>query len=202
MNAGHIYVLAFDNGTVKVGQTKNAPQRLNTHKSNARSFGLTVINEWVSPLHAGCRANEDALKAIAASLGGRPTSPEYFSGVDFDAVVEKARELTFTTPEPGTLPEPDAENLAQPAEELPQRTAREHAIRDAAVEWMTDYLAREVAAARAFLDKGHGPDVLYRIGDVDRIGDIMWLILDREYEINQHYDAVLAIQRRLSGSDS
>ena len=76
MSAGHVYVLAFDNGTVKVGQTKNATQRLNTHKSSARGFGLTVTDEWVSPLHAGYRANEDALKGIAASLGGTTTSQE------------------------------------------------------------------------------------------------------------------------------
>jgi len=70
MSAGHVYVLAFDNGTVKVGQTQNASQRMSTHKSTARGFGLTVTGEWVSPLHTGWRANEDALKAIAADLGG------------------------------------------------------------------------------------------------------------------------------------
>lgn len=207
MNAGHVYVLAFDNGTVKVGQTQNASQRLNTHKSLARSLGLAVTDEWVSPLHVGWRTNEDALKAIAASLGGTPTSPEYFGGVDFAAVVEKAQELTFTTPEADTTPEhgtaeSDAKNLAEPDWEIRPRTAREDAIRDVATEWVADAMADEVAFCRMFLDKNLG---LYsELGKKlpARSQDVIRLILQREGEIGRHYDTVLAIQRRLSGSDA
>ena len=196
MNAGHVYVLAFDNGTVKVGQTQNATQRLNSHKSAARGFGLTVTDEWVSPPHVGYRANEDALKAIAVNLGGTPTSQEYFNGVDWATVVEKAEvELTFATPAP------DVEDPTGPGEEPPQRTAREVAIRDHAVEWVETALAQEVTAARLFLDLGRGPEDMYGIGGVDRIGDIMRLILNHENGIKLHYDTVMAIQRRLSGSD-
>jgi hypothetical protein len=200
MNAGHVYVLAFDNGTVKVGQTQNAPQRLSSHKSIARGFGLTVTGEWVSPPHAGYRANEDALKAIAASLGGTPTSQEYFSGVDFAAVVEKAQELTFTAPEAGESPEPDAEDPAQPAEP-PQMTAREIAIRDDATKSVADAIAYEVTVARQFLDWGGTPGDIYAVKGASRMGDMMQLILTREHEIARHFDTVLAIQRRLTGSD-
>ena len=98
MNPGYVYVLAFDNGTIKVGRTQNAARRLGSHKSSARSFGLTIADEWVSPLHVEWQANEDALKAIAAIAGGTATSPEYFSGASFDAVAKKARELPFTPP--------------------------------------------------------------------------------------------------------
>jgi predicted GIY-YIG superfamily endonuclease len=34
MNACHIYVIAFDNGTIKVGRTQNLKGRLSAHKSD------------------------------------------------------------------------------------------------------------------------------------------------------------------------
>ena len=200
MNAGHVYVLAFDNGTVKVGQTQNATQRLNSHKSIARGFGHTVTGEWVSPLHAGWRANEDALKAIAAELGGTPAGQEYFSGVDFTMVVDRAQRLTFEAPEAATSPpEPDAEDLPRPAENPPQRSDRAIAIRDAATEWVARMIANEVAGARLFLDKGQGPDAIDGIPTASRLAGIMRLILREENEIRRQYDTVLTIQRRLNG---
>lgn len=113
MSAGYVYVLAFTNGTVKVGRTQDKGQRMTAHKSAARKFGLTVTDEWVSPLHAEWRANEDALKNIAAGMGGTAHTREYFSGVDFAAVVTEAKRLTYTPPPPPRTrvrrePEPDA----------------------------------------------------------------------------------------------
>jgi len=189
MSAGHVYVLAFDNGTVKVGQTQNASQRMSTHKSTARGFGLTVTGEWVSPLHTGWRANEDALKAIAADLGGTVTGQEYFSGVDFAAVVEKAQELTFTAPEPVvTYPARSAD-----------MSARDRAIRDAATEIVVRGLADEARAARMALDEGIPTDFDKDMDVPARLGGVMQLILNQENQIRRQYDTVLAIQRRLNG---
>jgi len=189
MNAGHVYVLAFDNGTVKVGQTQNANQRMSSHKSIARGFGLTVTGEWVSPLHAGWRANEDALKAIAVSLGGTPAGQEYFSGIDFAAVVEKAQELTFPAPEP------DVMSPARTAD----MSARNRAIRDVAAEIVARALAEEVPFARRFLDEGIPADFDKDMDVPTRLGGVMQLILNQENEIRRQYDTVLAIQRRLNG---
>jgi len=201
MNAGYVYVLAFDNGTVKVGQTQNASRRLGNHKSSARGFGLAVTDEWVSPLHADWRANEEALKAIATGLGGTPAGREYFSGVDFAAVVEKAEELTFPVPESGESSEPCSFEPTYWNETFPKRTSREHAIRDAAAEWLREQIANEITVARMFLDKGHGPRFMYDDIEAERLGDFMKLILEREREVEKHFDTVLAIQRRLSGAD-
>lgn len=100
---GHIYVLAFDNGTVKVGRTQDVRQRLGAHRSGARKFGLTIAREWVSPCHAEWRQNEDGLKALAVTLGGIPLSAEYFKDVDFDALAARALELPYTArPDRGT----------------------------------------------------------------------------------------------------
>ena len=109
MNSGYVYAVAFSHGTVKVGQTKGIAARIGAHKSNARSFGVTVADWWASPVHAEWLQNEEALKVIARDLGGTPTSPEYFTGVDFAALVSEARKLRFTVPEfPATGERPKA----------------------------------------------------------------------------------------------
>lgn len=98
MNPGYVYVLAFSNGDVKVGRTQNARNRLKTHRSTARRFGLTVTDSWVSPLHLEWAMNEDTLKVIATKCGGSAKSPEYFAGADYAAVVTRANGLPFTLP--------------------------------------------------------------------------------------------------------
>lgn len=98
MNAGHVYALAFDSGGVKVGRTQNIKRRLNQHRCDARRFGLTVTDEWASPLHLEWYTNEDTLKRLAAKLGGAPLSPEYFNGTDYAALVSTAATLPFTPP--------------------------------------------------------------------------------------------------------
>lgn len=104
MIAGYVYVLAFSNGTIKVGRTKNARQRLSAHKSDARKFGTAVTDQWFSPLHAEWIENETALMKIATELGGVAQGTEYFNGADFAAVVEIARALPFTSANPETVP--------------------------------------------------------------------------------------------------
>ena len=92
MNPGYVYVLAFDNGTIKVGRTQNAARRLGSHKSSARSFGLTITDEWVSPLHVDGRQTKRPSRQSRLSLAGR-RPPEYFSGASYHAVAKKAREF-------------------------------------------------------------------------------------------------------------
>ena len=113
MNAGYIYVIAFSHGTVKVGQTTHISSRLGTHRGNAKSFGVTVTDWWASPIHTEWRQNEEALKAIARNLGGTPSSPEYFTGVDFAAIVDEARKLPCTIP-----------GFPTPAEKRPRHAVR------------------------------------------------------------------------------
>ncbi len=98
MNAGYVYVIAFDNGMVKVGRTQDTNARFNSHEQIARSFGLKVTDRWESPRHGGWLENEQALMRLARELGGMPTTPEYFNGVSFDALAAKARELPYESP--------------------------------------------------------------------------------------------------------
>lgn len=98
MNAGHVYVLAFDNGIVKVGRTQNVKNRLRNHAGDARKFGLAVTDSWVSPLHVEWELNEDTLKALAVKHGGTATCAEYFAGADYALVAAAASRLPFTPP--------------------------------------------------------------------------------------------------------
>lgn len=103
MNGGYVYVIAFDNGTVKVGCTQKVANRLGAHKRDGRKFGIAIADSWVSPLHVEWEPNEDALKSITARHGGTPawTGAEYFTGADYALVVDAATQLPFTSPDEG-----------------------------------------------------------------------------------------------------
>ena len=101
MNAGHIYVLAFGDGIVKVGRTQHPRRRMSAFRWIARKFGTVIADSWISPLHAESDLNEDTLKALAVKHGGMPISPEYFAGADYDAIVRAALGLPFTPPSAG-----------------------------------------------------------------------------------------------------
>ena len=95
-NAGCIYVIEFSNGTVKVGRSSTPDTRLATHRSQGRKFGADITDQWVSPRHAEWHANEAKLISIAKELGGTPAAAEYFTGVAFADITERARDLPFT----------------------------------------------------------------------------------------------------------
>lgn len=92
---GYVYALAFDNGTVKVGATANPRGRFATHESSARSFGIALAAQWLSPMHEGHYATETKLVGIARDLGGAVVGNEFFTAVDFTDLVQRARRLTF-----------------------------------------------------------------------------------------------------------
>ena len=98
MKGGHVYVVAFDNGIVKVGRTKDPANRLRTHKGDGKKFGIAVLDSWTSPLHYEWEMNEETLKALAVKYGGTPTCAEYFQGADYASVVDAATRLPFTHP--------------------------------------------------------------------------------------------------------
>jgi|SRR6266704_2487262 len=98
MNAGHVYVVAFDNGIVKVGRTQNLANRLRSHKGDGRKFGIALTDSWTSPLHVEWETNEETLKKIAVRHGGTPTCAEYFIGADYALVAAAAARLPFTPP--------------------------------------------------------------------------------------------------------
>jgi predicted GIY-YIG superfamily endonuclease len=121
MNApGYVYVIAFSNGTVKVGRAQDALRRVAAHKGDARKFGHAINDCWTSPLHLEWYANEDTLKKLAVKFGGTPIRAEYFTGTDYAAIVNEALTLPFTPPAPE-----DAEASAEHGEDVPPELAAE-----------------------------------------------------------------------------
>jgi hypothetical protein len=79
---GHLYVIEFSTGLVKVGRTEIPKNRLTTHAKNAKAHGVDVARSWVSDRHAGHSISERQLIRFCAKIGTRVTG-EHFSGLDF-----------------------------------------------------------------------------------------------------------------------
>jgi hypothetical protein len=80
---GHIYVIGFDSGTVKVGRTINPKQRLATHARIARVHGVTVRDSWTSDRHLGADETERQLIAFCCRWGSQ-IDAEYFRDIAFE----------------------------------------------------------------------------------------------------------------------
>lgn len=58
---GYVYVLEFSTGIVKIGKTRNPRARIATHVEDAKKFGATVDQLWLSEWHENYSDNEQAL---------------------------------------------------------------------------------------------------------------------------------------------
>lgn len=96
-HGGYAYVIEFDTGLVKVGMTQNPQSRIPGYVSQAAVFGVQPMCGWLSPMHAHPARTEDALIAIAIEMGGVPTGREYFRGVGFREVAERAASLAYSS---------------------------------------------------------------------------------------------------------
>lgn len=92
--SGHIYVINFSGGIVKVGSTRTPTTRLRQHESDAAAFGRAVVGSWLSERHSGYLASESALIAYATSRAGRRLRREYFQEVDISDLRRMAEALT------------------------------------------------------------------------------------------------------------
>ncbi len=99
MGEGYVYVIRFDTGVVKVGQTLNPGNRLPDHRADAAAFGVTVTDFWISPSHINFRDNETRLINACVQVSRR-SRVEYFHNLAFDQAVGFATELTFHSSRP------------------------------------------------------------------------------------------------------
>jgi hypothetical protein len=82
---GFIYVLAFDDGLIKVGHTRAPARRLSEFKRDARRYGRVLVNGYLSRETGDPAGAESATILRVRRAGGRSRSgAEYFDGVDFD----------------------------------------------------------------------------------------------------------------------
>ena len=108
MDPRHIYVIEFTDGVLKVGQTKNAAQRLSSHRSSAKMRGCDVHRSWFSPPHTGFLDNESSLIDFCRSQWEQEFGREYFTGGDFSLVVKHAEQLRFRIRERNPAAEEEA----------------------------------------------------------------------------------------------
>jgi hypothetical protein len=91
---GHVYVIQFSTGGVKVGQSRNPEGRIAAHREGARAYGTEVVQTWISVKHQNVEANERRLIAFCRQHWSRVRA-EYFPMADFGLVAEFAKTLTF-----------------------------------------------------------------------------------------------------------
>lgn len=103
LRSAHLYVIEFDSGTVKVGQTRNPASRFAEHTRNAAVHGHAVTRSWTSTLHSNFRDTELALIAFCSARWG-VVAREYFPGSDYEEIVRHAANLPFRE----ALPNEDA----------------------------------------------------------------------------------------------
>jgi hypothetical protein len=97
---GYVYIIQFDTGVTKVGQSQAPTNRLRDHASLAAVHGRSVKHTWVSGLHVEAADNETALKVFAQSLARTTYGNEYFAGPSFEALVGYAKTLPMTLAQP------------------------------------------------------------------------------------------------------
>jgi hypothetical protein len=92
---GCIYVIAFSDGSIKVGKTRRPKSRLRTHLNKAAEHGLEMVNLWISGEHVEYAENETAL-IDSLSARAEVRVRETFTGTSFDDATRLAAELPRT----------------------------------------------------------------------------------------------------------
>lgn len=82
---GHLYVVEFAAGILKVGKSANPDRRLEQHAKAG-----FVQRTWVSAHHLGCSSTERQVLKYCASYGQLHGGREYFTGLEFCSVVIRA----------------------------------------------------------------------------------------------------------------
>lgn len=91
-----VYVVQFDSGIVKVGQTIRTKTRLWQHGNDARSRADQVTETWMSSGHTNALENERELIAFCKERWHVAFGREFFGGADFGEIVEFAQDcLTY-----------------------------------------------------------------------------------------------------------
>jgi predicted GIY-YIG superfamily endonuclease len=91
---GFLYVIAFTTGTVKVGQTEDPRQRLNTHQAEAAVFGVGATAYWISQSHSNFKTNETLLIEQCRKVSGR-SRREYYHEIGYERAVQFALALDY-----------------------------------------------------------------------------------------------------------
>lgn len=93
---GHVYIIRFSTGMVKVGKTNDLVRRMGEHRRSSARYGVVMTGVWFSLPHPDWHAIERRLIAEADRRSTYRVKQEYFKGIEnFD---ELADWLEDTTP--------------------------------------------------------------------------------------------------------
>lgn len=95
-----IYVIEFDQATIKIGTTRNTENRFQAHLRSARAFGREITRTWVSEAHGEPYKAEAALVSAMVAAGGTQKGREFFDGVSFKDAVHLAEALPVAPVKP------------------------------------------------------------------------------------------------------
>ena len=87
---GHLYVVAFDSGVVKVGKSANAEARIEAHAKAG-----FVRSAWSSPRHIECSKTERQLIAFCVRHGILHGGREYFRDIPFGLARDYAERIVL-----------------------------------------------------------------------------------------------------------
>jgi hypothetical protein len=91
---GHVYVIQFSTGVVKVGKAVGPTTRLSHHALQAKIHGVSIAASWTSERHSDHSKTERRLIDYCASRGVRiAAGNEYFTGVSFEDARDFAARL-------------------------------------------------------------------------------------------------------------
>lgn len=96
INDGYAYIVEYENGTIKVGKTRNPQKRLRTHKSTGRKLGIEVSRWHVSEIHRTYSETEKHLITFCRNETGGKEKGEYFKAPLFDGCVEYLNTLNIS----------------------------------------------------------------------------------------------------------
>ena len=83
-DVGHLYVVEFTSGVIKVGKAVGPKSRIASHSKFAAIHGDGIVRSWSSERHHGYSDSERDLITFCKKRGSRVFGHEYFRDVTFD----------------------------------------------------------------------------------------------------------------------
>jgi predicted GIY-YIG superfamily endonuclease len=88
-----LYVVEFDQGTIKIGYSTNPELRMQNFASHGAVFRIRVLRHWVSEPHMGACLNEKTLIEWCRKRAVEVSGKEWFYGLEFDEVKKAIQQM-------------------------------------------------------------------------------------------------------------
>jgi hypothetical protein len=89
-NTGHLYVIEFSTGAIKVGESRDPIVRIEAHRKEARRFGVSIARSWLSESARLTSCAERRLITACHREAVRLHGYEYLSEIAYERCIELA----------------------------------------------------------------------------------------------------------------